>query len=462
MAADTYTPRLGWILQGTGNNNNSWGVNLNTALTVIDSAIAGRYTNTVTGGTLDLDNTIPPSGTHPLPEMIVDLAGTLASNQIVLVPNVSKLWLVRNNCTLGAYTLTFKTASGSASAAIPVGWSFVWCNGSDVMYVGLSTSLRDVQWLGADGTLALPGISFSNEATLGMRRVSAGVMALVVGGVDVATIDAGGINLAAGLTYEIGGGSVIPTGTELAFAGMSCPDGFYFEYGQAVSRTTDAALFAALTITVSATRNANTSLTSVGTDLTGLGLEGAYLEGTGITAGTTLVSMTATTITMSQAASGSGAITLRILPHGYGDSSTTFNLPDRRGRVLAGRDNMGATSANRLTGVTGSLNGDKLNATGGAETLTLARSDLPNDAVSVTVSVTDPGHTHPYTDVGTAGPLGQGSNGGYASLSSTARTTSSNTTGITASGSFNLNGSVTQTTPALIQPTGITNWIIKR
>jgi microcystin-dependent protein len=34
---------------------------------------------------------------------------------------------------------------------------------------------------------------------------------------------------------------------------------------------------------------------------------------------------------------------------GIGDGSTTFNVPDLRGRVLAGRDNMGGTSANRLS-----------------------------------------------------------------------------------------------------------------
>jgi microcystin-dependent protein len=37
--------------------------------------------------------------------------------------------------------------------------------------------------------------------------------------------------------------------------------------------------------------------------------------------------------------------------YGVGDGSTTFNLPDARGRVIAGRDNMGGTDASRL-GVT--------------------------------------------------------------------------------------------------------------
>jgi microcystin-dependent protein len=52
----------------------------------------------------------------------------------------------------------------------------------------------------------------------------------------------------------------------------------------------------------------------------------------------------------------------------YGTASgTTFNLPDMRGRAVAGQDDMGGTSADRLTTP---LNGDTLGAVGGVETHT--------------------------------------------------------------------------------------------
>lgn len=51
--------------------------------------------------------------------------------------------------------------------------------------------------------------------------------------------------------------------------------------------------------------------------------------------------------------------------YGSGDGSTTFGLPDIRGRVIAGQDDMGGTSADRLTSP---LNGDTLGAAGGTET----------------------------------------------------------------------------------------------
>ncbi|MBB4642376.1 microcystin-dependent protein [Rhizorhapis suberifaciens] len=64
--------------------------------------------------------------------------------------------------------------------------------------------------------------------------------------------------------------------------------------------------------------------------------------------------------------------------YGSGDGVTTFNVPDVRGRAKAGKDNMGGTSANRLTGQTGGVNGDNLGATGGAETHTLTVAQIPS------------------------------------------------------------------------------------
>lgn len=60
--------------------------------------------------------------------------------------------------------------------------------------------------------------------------------------------------------------------------------------------------------------------------------------------------------------------------YGVGDGATTFNVPDLRGRVIAGQDDMGGVSADRLTSA---LNGDTLGATGGTETHTLVTSEIP-------------------------------------------------------------------------------------
>lgn len=74
--------------------------------------------------------------------------------------------------------------------------------------------------------------------------------------------------------------------------------------------------------------------------------------------------------------------------YGSGDGSTTFNLPDLRGRVAAGKDDMGGSDAGRLSG--GVTNRMTLGGAGGAATHTLATGEMPVH----NHGVTDPGHAH--------------------------------------------------------------------
>jgi microcystin-dependent protein len=66
--------------------------------------------------------------------------------------------------------------------------------------------------------------------------------------------------------------------------------------------------------------------------------------------------------------------------YGSGDGSTTFALPDLRGRTIAGEDDMGGTAANRLTSGGAGINGIVLGATGGSQTHTLDISQIPSVA----------------------------------------------------------------------------------
>lgn len=71
---------------------------------------------------------------------------------------------------------------------------------------------------------------------------------------------------------------------------------------------------------------------------------------------------------------------------GAGNGSTTFNLPDYRGRAGAGKDNMGGSTAGRLTAASG-VTGTTLGATGGAETHTLTSAQMPAHTHSTTGAV---------------------------------------------------------------------------
>ncbi|WP_176074333.1 phage tail protein [Brucella intermedia] len=61
-----------------------------------------------------------------------------------------------------------------------------------------------------------------------------------------------------------------------------------------------------------------------------------------------------------------------------GNGATTFGIPDARGRVTAGKDNMGGTAANRLTGQPDGVNGAVLGANGGSQTQTLTVAQIPS------------------------------------------------------------------------------------
>lgn len=83
-------------------------------------------------------------------------------------------------------------------------------------------------------------------------------------------------------------------------------------------------------------------------------------------------------------------------PHGSGDGSSTFNLPDYRGRTGFGKDDMGGSSANRITSSEAGFSGNTIGAKGGAQTVVLVSSEMPSHSHShsLALSISDPGHSH--------------------------------------------------------------------
>jgi microcystin-dependent protein len=120
MTADTFDPFLGLILQGTGNNNNSWGTICNNSMvSPAARAIAGVVTRSNTGGTVDLSGSPPPAGPRADIDAIQLFNGALTSDLTIIVPNLSKLWWFQNN-TSGAFNMFVKTSAGTATQ-IPQG-----------------------------------------------------------------------------------------------------------------------------------------------------------------------------------------------------------------------------------------------------------------------------------------------------------------------------------------------------
>ncbi len=168
------------------------------------------------------------------------------------------------------------------------------------------------------------------------------------------------------------------TGEVVPFAGATAPAGALLCYGQAVSRTTYAGLFAVL--------------------------------------GTT---------------------------HGGGDGSTTFNLPDLRGRVAAGKTDMGGSDAGNLTG------GATLGAALGAQTNTASTTVSGSTSGSLSVSGA------------TTAPISGGANfvggGEGAGINDQHVHSVSGSTG----GSLAVTASGTSSAFSIVQPTRVLNYLIR-
>lgn len=273
----------------------------------------------------------------------------------------------------------------------------------------------------------------------------------------------------------LGDGS--PVGTEMAWASSVLPStNWMFENGQAVSRTTYSVLMSALTITQQAICASGVTTITGLSDTTQIPI-GAKVEATCVAPGSTVVSKTSTTVVLSVAATANLVTSATFFPFGNGDGATTFNLPDRRGVVMAGRPNMGGTDKGNLTSAYYGANPLGLGVNGGSESGTLITANLPPYTPAGTVAITDPGHDHRLfnSDVGTD-QAGLTTNN-YASYSgsygidqsytvtgsgtnATLGKSQFNFTGVTAAFTGTAQGGTTSPF-SRVQPTSTTNYIIK-
>ncbi len=172
----------------------------------------------------------------------------------------------------------------------------------------------------ADGAVGAPGLTFNTGTSTGIYKTADG-FGVAIGGVLVAEFTSGGIRKGAHFI-----GQLIP------FSGYTAPSLTVLAYGQTLSRTTYATLWA--------------------------------FAQTEIAAGNTF--------------------------YNNGNGTTTFGIGDLRGRVVAGLDSMGGVAASRLTATT--MASLVLGGTGGAQTITLAASQLPSitsaNTGSIALSVT--------------------------------------------------------------------------
>ncbi|WFU37318.1 tail fiber protein [Bradyrhizobium sp. CB82] len=241
----------------------------------------------------------------------------------------------------------------------------------------------------ADGAVGAPSLTFNNAQSTGFYKTAGGNIGVAVGGVETVEFGPGGIVTGARFLGEL-----------ISYTGITAPALTVFPYGQTLSRTTYAALWA--------------------------------FAQTQITAGNTF--------------------------YNNGDGSTTFGIGDLRGRTLAGKDDMGGSSAFRLTTANFGSNPDVLGNSGGSETVTLSLAQLPTGITSNgTITAVAPNSSNFVTGAGTEViSFGGGAANKTIVTSNTVAANSSSASGTASVTSNNTGGGAHNN----VQPTMVVNYLL--
>jgi microcystin-dependent protein len=271
----------------------------------------------------------------------------------------------------------------------------------------------------SSGTAAAPGVTFSSDLDCGLYRASADTIGMAVGGAVAQTWSTSGTTFPGTVADVNGTLSPFYTGFLQDYMGTTAPSGWVLASGLTIGNASS-----------SATGRANADTVNLFTLL-----------------------WESTTNSELAVSSGRGASAAADYA-----ANKTIALPDLRGRARFGKDDMGGTTAGRITSALSSIVGTVLGAFGGAESLTMVRANLPSFTLSVTGTVNstpspstwfrDPGNQGVEVGPGTASDVGS---------NETMTINSTFTGGVTA----NVNGGVTQTAMNKMPPAYMVNVLIK-
>lgn len=303
---------------------------------------------------------------------------------------------------------TFTLAQPPFVPQTPISSSAVNSDLSDIASALTGSLARDGQGgMTAELPLANAGFSYASDPNTGMHRTGADAQAIECGGVDIIDVTTSGATVHGSLEVTgpitSGGVAILPIGLgPLPWSGLTAPPKWVLCYGQSLPRAAYPDLW---------------------------------------------------TFASGEIAGGNTLFT-------NGDGSTTFTVPDLRGRLPAGKDNMGGVAANRLTAATMVPNGNTLGAAStAAETRALATTHLPPYTPAGSISGTATNSATLLFNGGVAQFIqtsGAGSGGfGWGSAPSVGALS------YTVSGSLVGTAQGGASTPfAIVQPTIITNYII--
>ena len=341
--ASTYTTNLRLVKQGDGDNPNTWGQVLNDGvISLIDDAIAG-FTTVSIGTAATVTLTENQGSGDQARSAILELKGSVGGTHSainILIPNNSKTYLVRNSVAYasagadvimkvaGQTGVTIPTGGVFGGTGTGTGTSFVLTNGA------ASYTHNSFKNIVVDETVTIGGkATFKNAVSVSGDTVINGSTVLA----GTARLDST-VTVAGAATFQ----STVTVKGDVHVSSKVCASAYYGDgsnLGGLPSMPTGAIIpYGASTVPSS---------------------EYYLCDGTAY-------SRTATSSASLYAVIG----TL----YGAGNGSTTFNVPDLRGKFLAGFD--AGTSV--LTSVTvGMIEGNVMGNSGGTQAVTLSVAQIP-------------------------------------------------------------------------------------
>jgi len=172
--ASSFSTDLKLELMVTGENAGTWGTKTNTNLNLLQQAVAGYQEVSIAGGAQTTALVMTDAALSNARNAVIKFTGTITGNQVVTIPNgIEKVYTIINGTT-GAFTVEFKTVSGTGVtfSTTNKGAILVYSDGTNVVNVNALLKTISLFTLPtADGSSG-QAITTDGSANLGFTSVA--------------------------------------------------------------------------------------------------------------------------------------------------------------------------------------------------------------------------------------------------------------------------------------------------